>query len=431
MYLGSKNPINDPNVIDNNMIFGRYKGQTIGLSLDNEATNRSANVLIIGGTGTGKTFKYVKPQLLQENTSVICSDPSGDIFNSFAPYLIQRGYNVYLFNMNDPTLSNHYNPLLNAYDTDGNISEKQVDILVSLYIKNAKAGKESGGSDPFWEQSEVAFMTSLIYYVLENDDIPRIDKCFATVLEKVQMAKVSDDDDEESPLTQEMNAWFKKVGITEEDKTAGGRYKTKYYYDTFLIAPQKTANTILITTAVDLQKFATEDLARVTRENILYKEMNIDFDKIATEQSYLFLGIPQSHQAYNFLIAMLFSQLYSRFYELGERKLRDKWHIGWKVGMPVFAPFDSEEQAKDFFETVTKDNIEEADYINGTKIYRLMWRGKSYKTSLMKEPLEKFVDDIEKMVLWSAKKDASAPSLPIHVNFLIDEFKNVGKHLTA
>ena len=94
---------------DNNMLFGMYQGQQLGLSLNNKKVNRSANVLVIGGTGTGKTFKYIKPNILQENCSMVVTDPSGDIFRSFAPYLLSKGYNVYLFNASDFTLSNHYN----------------------------------------------------------------------------------------------------------------------------------------------------------------------------------------------------------------------------------------------------------------------------------------------------------------------------------
>ena len=195
---------------------------------------------------------------------------------------------------------------MNVYDADGNISEKQVDVLVDLYMKNAKAGKEAGGSDPFWDKSEKAFMTALIYYILENDEIEIKDKCFRTVLDKVQMAKIGGDEDSgeepKSPLTLEMEEWFVKVGIArrrpdgeieEIDKTAGGKYKTKLYYDTFLIAPQKTANTILITTAVDLQIFATQAVDNVTRTDTEHPQMNISIDTIATQQSYLFLGIPQ------------------------------------------------------------------------------------------------------------------------------------------
>ena len=83
---------------DNNMLFGMFNGEYLGLSLNNKKVNRSANVLVIGGTGTGKTFKYIKPNILQENCSIVVTDPSGDIFRSFAPYLLSKGYNVYLFN---------------------------------------------------------------------------------------------------------------------------------------------------------------------------------------------------------------------------------------------------------------------------------------------------------------------------------------------
>lgn len=514
----------DPKYVDNNMIFAMYRGEYVGLNLNNKIANRSANVLIIGGTGTGKTFKYIKPNILQENCSIVVTDPSGDIFRSFAPYLLSKGYNVFLFNASDFSMSNHYNPLLNVYDANGEISERHINILVDLYMKNAKAGKEAGGGDPFWDKSEKAFLTAIIYYVLECDDIPRRDKCFATVLQKVQMAKVDDESDEESPLTQELNRWFEKVGITEQNPTAGGKYKCKLYYDTFKIAPQKTANTILITTAVDLQIFATREVDLITREDEEHPQMNINIDTIATQQSYLFLGIPQSHQAYNFLIAMLYSQLYGRLYELGEQKLRGKWHIGYRVGTPIFDYFESEAEAKDFFEHICDDwettmipklddegkpimhkvkktreepeldkkgnqvyikvkngkkhekvpkmktieyeeeeplmipkmvekkvngevvldektgkpvmveektyvgNIVESDYVNGTKMYSIVYNGHVYKSCVLRSSLEKLIADIDKMFIWSGDEYAGGdPSLPIHINFLLDEFKNIGE----
>lgn len=432
---------NPEEIYDNNMLFGVYKGEYLGLSLNNKLVNRSANVLVIGGTGTGKTFKYIKPNILQENCSMIVTDPSGDIFRSFAPYLLNKGYNVYLFNASDFTLSNNYNPLLNVFDSNGEISETQVDVLVDLYMKNAKAGKEASGGDPFWDKSEKAFMTALIYYTIEEDkelllngfivqegenkgeEVAPMEggKCFSTILKLVQEAKVDEDANgnvPDSKLTIRLKDFFRR----KENN------KTKLYYDTFLIAPQKTANTILITTAVDLQIFSTKNVDMITRRNEKHPEMNIDIDKIATQQSYLFLGIPQSHQAYNFLIAMLYSQLYGRLYELGERKLRGKWHIGYRMGTPVFDYFDSREEAVNFYETVTKDNIIESNHINGTKIYNIIFGTKSYKTSVLKEPLEKFIDDMDKMIIWSAEDFAGGdPSLPIHVNFLLDEFKNIGE----
>ena len=107
-------------------------------------------------------------------------------------------------------LSNHYNPLLNVYDSNGEISEIQVDILVDLYMKNAKAGKESGGGDPFWDKSEKAFITGIIYYILENDAFAKEDKCFNTVLRKVQEAKAECDENgepQDTQLTKEIKEW--------------------------------------------------------------------------------------------------------------------------------------------------------------------------------------------------------------------------------
>lgn len=505
----------DSNYYDYNMIFAMYGDEYLGLSLDNRGSNRTANVLVIGGTGTGKTFKYIKPNILQENCSVIVTDPSGDIFSSFAPYLMSKGYNVFFFNANDFGMSCRYNPLLNVYDAEGNISERQVNILVDLYIKNASAGKKEGGGDPFWEKSEKMFLTALIYYVLENEDIPRYDKCFYTILQKVQLAKVDDESDADNPLTAEIKAWYKKVGITDNNPTADGKYKTKLYYDSFLVAPQNTANSILITTISDLQIFATKEVDYVTREDEDYPQHNINIDIIATQQSYLFLGIPQAHEAYNFLIAMLYSQLFSRLYELGESKMRGKWHLGYRVGTPIFDYFDSEEDAIDFYENVSdewetvmipkldengepimhrvkktrqeavltksgkpkykrvkkggkrrkvpmtrtveyeadepvmipkmkdiiKDGVKigqeeekryvgsivESDYLNGTKLYSIVYKGRVYKSSFLRKPLEKLIAELDKMYIWSGDKFGGSPALPIHVNFMLDEFKNIGE----
>ena len=158
--------------------------------------------------------------------------------------------------------------------------------------------------------------------------------------------------------------------------------------------------------------------------------MYINFDDMAQTQSYLFLGIPQSHQAYNFLIAMLYSQLYGRLYELGERKLRGKYHIGYRMGTPVFDYFDSYEEAETFYKTVTEDNIVPTSYVCNTEIYNIMYNAKSYKTSVLKAPLKKLIQDLQdnKMVIWAGDDYAGGdPSLPIHINFLLDEFKNIGE----
>lgn len=419
--------------------YNQIYSKNTGLSLNNKKTNRSANVLVIGGTGTGKTFKYINPNILQENATQIITDPSGDLFNKFAPFLLDKGYNVFLFNVNDFNISSYYNPLLNVFDAFGNISEVKVDVLVDLYMKNAKAGKEAGGGDPFWDKAEKAFLTAVIYYVLENDDIPKEDKCFHTVLEKVQRAKADNQNGKsagETMLTKEINSW--KAKVARQNK----KIKTPIYYDTFLIAPEKTANTILITTAVDLQIFATEEVDRVTRYKHDYEDTNmyINFDDMAQTQSYLFLGIPQSHQAYNFLISMLYSQMYARLYELGERVLQGKYCLGYRPEIPQFNMFDTKEEMVDFVNHIGKKTedpehpsyqypdkyqyIVEKNYINSTKMYYLAYKGKIYKRSVNRDVLVKLIEDLPQMVY---KCNNNYPELPIHVNFLLDEFKNIGE----
>lgn len=168
-----------------------------------------------------------------------------------------------------------YNIVLNnAFDADGKISEDQVNRIVDLYMANAETGKKAGSSDPFWFKSEKAFLTAMIYYVLENDNIPKEEKTFETVLQKVQMETA--DYKTLSPLRKEMYDWFVKIGLmtyseTDKngnqiknevekykntcDKEAIAKNRTKLYYDTFQIAPQKTADIILTTTVTDLQIF--------------------------------------------------------------------------------------------------------------------------------------------------------------------------------
>ncbi len=543
---------------DNNMLFCVKNGEYVGLSLNNKISNRTANVLIIGGSGTGKTYKYVKPNILQENCSQVVTDPSGDIFRSFAPYLLSKGYNVYLFNVNDFTLSNNYNPLENAYDINGNIVETQVDVLVSLYIKNAKSSNEAGKSsgDPFWDSAEKSFITALIYYCLEEDEkllkegfeitytrplkrgeqVPDdmkdpktgevIEKanalgydggrCFSTILKLAQEAEVSDDANKKSPLAIRLEDFFKRKP----------KNKTKDYYKTFAgCKSEKTASTIVLCTTIDLQLFATTDLDRVTRTNPI-KEMNINFDRIGSQQSYLFLGIPQDDQTYNFLVAMLQAQLFKRLYQLGDKKMRGKWHIGYRVGTPIFDYFESFEEAKCFYETVNDDfetvmipkldeegkvitktvkkvkeevekdkngetvmirvkekgqrakkvpkiirteyeaeepvlvpkmipqldengepvidektgetvmveekryigNIIESRYINEQKMYKIHFNRRDLKVSPVRSVLVDLINNIGKMFIWSGDKFAgSDPALPIHVNFLLDEFKNIGE----
>lgn len=412
----------------------------VAMSMDNKFTNRTTNTLVIGGTGTGKTFRYIKPNIAQFNCSRVITDPSGDIFRSIGPALVELGKTVYLFNIKDFNLSNHYNPLLNVYDSNGNIDTQKVDILVSLYMENASEGKEQGSSDPFWDKSEKAFLTGVIYYVLENDDIPVEDKCFGTVLQKVQLAKPEPGSrDTTLMLTKEIDAWKEKMA------NEGRNIMAPLYYNTFLIAPEKTMNTILITTAVDLQLFANPDVDRLTRLNTKYRDMNIDLDDLVQTETYLFLSIPQAEKAYNFLIAMIYSQLFSRMYALGEYITDNKWVPCKYRGLPLVnclvadrekpgnaskKIFQSREEVENLKnELSVEDNIVGMPYINNTKIYYLIWKNKILKKSLSRDALVRLTETLiaGKYEIYNTTEYWDSPALPMRVELMLDEFKNIGK----
>lgn len=408
---------------DDNLLFGTFESQNIGLSLNYMKANRNTNVLTIGRNAIDRG-NYIRTNIMQENSSAVIVDPNGDLYCNLAPHLISKGYNVYLFALGDLQHSNHYNPLDHVYDADGNISISKVGAIIDLYMAYIRQGKGEG--DPFWNKCERAFISALVYYVLENDDIPKVDKCFNTVLKKVQMVK-TEEDGEVSPLTIEIEEWLNK------QESEGCSCCTKVQYETFQTAPIKTQNAIFINTLVNLQIFSVEYVDKATRTNIDYPETNIDFKKIASQQSYLFLGIPNSHKAYDFLISLLYSQMYHELYECGERTFRGKYHIGYREGLPVFDCFNSLTDAMNFKKQVSDKNIVEHEYgKSDSKVYDLMWTDiygdtRSYKTCLDREALVTFANSLDKMVIWSEDVYGhGSPALPVHVNVYLNDFVNCG-----
>lgn len=185
--------------------------------------------------------------------------------------------------------------LLNTcIDADGKISESKVNHLVDLYMENAKAGKEAGKNDPFWYKTEKEFMLAMIYYVLENDNIPEEEKNLKTVLKKVQMGteyhKLAD---AFSPLQKELYDWFVEKGIMKYNDNisridvfkyqrieADNSCMTKWHYDTVLFAPERTINSVLQTTAVDLENF-------IISENLANSDTVIRLSDIESETEFL------------------------------------------------------------------------------------------------------------------------------------------------
>lgn len=311
-YDSRKDPF-DPNMPFSNRVM---------LNLNNKKTGRNANVFVVGGPGTGKSFRVIKPSLMQMNCSMITTDPSGELMQCCGKPLHEHGIKLKLFSTSDMKHSNCYNPFDYIFDENGEVEESKVSTMINLFLENASGSSSKSKGDPFWDKSARALMAALAYYMLENPMTNQVRKGkryapdinFCTMLKLVQAGKVS----EESETSQ--SALDK---LMEEHrllmKTEGRESKALSNYDTFKLAPGKTANSILITVAVDLQMFNNEDVRNLTRHDYEDEENNLQLDKIGDEQTALFINIPQANTTFNFLVSMLYAQMFDALYTKAEK----------------------------------------------------------------------------------------------------------------
>ena len=420
-------------ITENNIADMTICSQSIGLPVDGMnvtfplVTYRDSDGLITGNTnmlivgGDDMTSKYVQPNILQQNCSQVIFDKYGESYKNFAPYLREKGYNVYVLNLWDKSKSDYYNPLLNLYDTNGNISEIKVDALVDLFMKYAKNGRDLCNGDPFWNRAEIAFLTGLIYYVLENDDISIMDKNLSTIERKISNIIGDTNRDktlEDCRLSQEISILKERLGRD---------CKAAIYYETFLVAPDKTRTRIVETTLADLNtilsdsKTSMKDACRITSYDESHPFANIRFDDLAETQTYIFV-IPGTNDKLGFLLSAFYSQMYARLYELGEKGLREKYVLEKTSGISECRPFDSEQEIEEFYAACKYGNVSpiEVPHRDGTSIYGIFWRDKVIKKSCKKDALDKFIEDVSKERY--AVKTHVYPQLPMHVNFVYDEF---------
>lgn len=229
-YDPKKDPF-DPNIPFSNRVM---------LNLNNKKTNRNANVLVIGGSGTGKSFRVIKPSLMQMNCSTITTDPSGELMQCCGKPLYEHGIKLKLFSTSDMKHSNCYNPFDYIFDESGEVDESKVSTMINLFLENANGSSAKSKGDPFWDKSAKALMAALAYYMLESPMTNQVRKGkryapdinFCTMLKLVQAGKVS----EESETSQ--SALDK---LMEEHRTLmkaeGRESKALSNYDTFKLAP--------------------------------------------------------------------------------------------------------------------------------------------------------------------------------------------------
>lgn len=270
--------------------------KNVRMGLDSRRHRRNLNVLVVGGSGAGKTRFFAKPNIMQANTSYLITDPKGELVRSVAPLLIDEGYDVRVFDLIETERSNLYNPFRYIRD------DKDAIKLVHALIKNTTP-KGASQNDPFWEKSEIALDTALILYLIH--EAPPEEQNFETLMYMIENgAAREEDDDFQSPL----DLLFEALEEEEPEHIAVRQYKI------FKQAAGKTAKSILISAAVRLAAFNLSEIARITRED------DLDLGSLGDRKRAIFCCIPDSDASFNYIVGMLYTQAFQSLYYSADRR---------------------------------------------------------------------------------------------------------------
>ena len=247
---------------------------------------RNKNVLVVGGSGSGKTRFWLKPNLLQCHSSYVVTDPKGTIVLECGNAMLKNGYKVRILNTINFKKSMHYNPFAYVH------SEKDILKLVTTLMTNTKG--EGSGGDPFWEKSERLLLTALIAYL--HYEAPVEEQNFATLLEMLNTMQVLEDDEEyQNPV----DLLFEELAKKKPNSFAGRQYKL------YKLAAGKTAKSILISCGARLAPFDIQELRDLT----MYDELQLD--TLGDKKTALFLIMSDTDSTFNFLISMVYTQLFN------------------------------------------------------------------------------------------------------------------------
>lgn len=264
--------------------------QNVRIGLDGRRHRRNLNTLVIGGSGAGKTRFFGKPNLMQCNTSFVVLDPKGEQLRDVGNFLEKEGYVIKVVDLINMNRSHCYNPFRYIKD------DKDVLKLITNLIRNTTP-KGSQTNDPFWEKSETALLEALCLYLLH--EAPEEEQNFTMVMEMIAAAEVKEDDEEyQSPLDE----LFERLEIRNPNSLALKQYKI------YKQAAGKTAKSILISVGVRLSAFNLESIASLTATD------ELELDLVGERKTAIFAVIPDNDSTFNFLIGMLYTQLFQMLY---------------------------------------------------------------------------------------------------------------------
>lgn len=284
--------------------------QNFRMGLDCYKHRRNLNVLVIGGTGAGKSRTYAIPNIMQCNCSMVITDPKAELLRKTGHLLKKKGYDVRVFDLIHPDTSFCYNPFEYVQD------DKDVLRLITNLIKNTTP-KGAQSSDPFWEKSETALLQALMMYLLH--EAPPEEQNFPMIMEMLASAQVKEEDEDyESPL----DILFERLEMRDPESIAVKQYHI------YKQAAGKTAKSILISVGVRLAAFNLKQIANLTCTD------ELDLASIGEKKVALFCCIPDADTSLNYLVGMIYSQLFQTLYYVA-----DRLH-GGKLPIPVHCIMD-------------------------------------------------------------------------------------------
>lgn len=301
-----------------NLIFS----ENMRLGFNTRKTRVNLNTLVVGGSGSGKTRFYAKPNLMQCNASFIVSDPKGEMLRATAPLLLEQGYDIKVFDLINPENSDGYNPFQYLHTDNDAIK------LINNLIQNTTP-KNASQNDPFWEKSEIALDTALMLYLMH--EAPPEEQNFETLMYLIENAAAKEDDEDYQNPTDML---FEALEEQNPDHIAVKEYKV------FKQAGGKTAKSILISAAVRLAAFNLPQIAKMTSHD------DLDLGSLGERKRAIFCVIPDNDNSFNYLVGMLYTQAFQELYYKADHE------HGGELPIPVHLIMD------EFANVALPDNFE-------------------------------------------------------------------------
>lgn len=375
------------------------------LMIDNQTTNYNANILTIGGSGTGKSRFFVGPNILQANTNFIVTDPKGELLKKYGKYLEDEGYKVFVYNIADMGTSNHFNPFCYLKD------EEDVATMVDIVLKNTSDTKDQKSQkDPFWDAAMSLLLTAISAYLWQT---PEETKTWSRVIELVRAGRTIDPE-----IPSELDRIFSHLAKDPEHKDD---FCVSQYQDFLACGNGKTRDNVLVTCTARLRHFDLPKIKSLTA----YDDM--DFENFASEKRALFVIIPSYKTTFNFIVSLMYSQLFSTLYFFAEQRSEFCSQVRIPSTDEVIKVFNGKnaddipkafKEAKSYKANLTSFTLRRNKARDRYEILNRRKEVVAYRKT--KEKAEDFVE-----LLKTAEVERCTQRLPNHTRFILDEFANL------